>query len=140
MTAVAETVSLSASPDDVWSYIGDFGNVADWHPAVVSCDMSEDGADRIRTLTLGDGSRIIERLDAPAGGERSYTYSIVDAGPLPVQDYQSTIDVTGGGDVTTITWSSEFKAAGAPEADAQAAISGVYTGGFDALVEKFGSA
>ena len=140
MTTVTETVSLSGSASDIWSCIGDFDDVASWHPAVVSCDAVQDGASRVRTLTLGDGSKIVERLESHDDEARTYTYSIVDAGPLPVSNYQSAIAVTGDGSVATINWSSTFEPQGAPEADAQAAISGVYTSGFAALVEKFGSA
>ena len=54
----------------------------------------QDGTAKVRHLTLGDGSKIVER----------------------------------------------FNSHEASEADAQAAISGVYTGGFAALIEKFGAA
>lgn len=138
MTEVSETVSLNASPTDVWSYIGDFDRLDSWHPAVASSETSQDGASRIRHLTLGDGSKIVERLDAHDDKARSYTYTIMDAGPLPVRNYQSTIKLTQDGTNTRVTWSSEFEPHEVPEADAQAAITGVYTSGFAALVEKFG--
>jgi carbon monoxide dehydrogenase subunit G len=139
MTQVRESVSLSASPTDVWSYIGDFDRLDSWHPAVASSEASQDGTSKIRHLTLGDGSIIVERLDSHDEEAQSYTYTIVDAGPLPVRNYQSTIEVTPDGTNAQVTWSSEFEALGAPEGDAQAAISGVYTGGFAALIEKFGT-
>lgn len=101
-------------------------------------ETSQEGASRIRHLTLGDGSKIVERLDSHDEAARSYTYTIMDAGPLPVRNYQSTIKVTQDDTNTRVTWSSEFEAHEVPEADAQAAISGVYTSGFAALVEKFG--
>ena len=139
MTQVRESVSLSAAPADVWSYIGDFDRLDSWHPAVAASETSQDGASRIRHLTLGDGSIIVERLDSHDDESRSYTYTIVGAGPLPVRNYQSTIEVIPDGTNARVTWSSEFEALGAPEADAQAAISGVYTGGLAALIEKFGA-
>lgn len=138
MTTVRETQSLNASADDVWSVIGDFGGLHNWHPAVAACEVIQEGPARIRHLTLGDGSKIVERLDAHDGATKSYTYSITDAGPLPVANYQSTIQVTGDGDSATVNWHSEFDPSGASEADAQGAISGVYTGGFAALVVQFG--
>ena len=139
MTAVKETIQLDAAPSDIWSCIGDFDGLASWHPAVAASDADNEGASRLRTLTLGDGSKIIERLDSHDDDTRTYTYSILDAGPLPVRNYQSTIEVTASGSGSAVTWSSSFEPQGAPEADAQAAISGVYTGGFAALVEKFGA-
>jgi hypothetical protein len=124
----------------VWACIGGFGSLETWHPAVTACDVESDDNGDVRTLTLGDGSRIVERLDAHNNEARSYTYTILEAGPLPVQDYQSTINVTGHGAVAKVKWTSKFSARGASEADAQAAISGVYTGGFAALIQKFGAA
>jgi len=140
MTTVRETVSLNASPAEIWSVIGDFDSLDSWHPAVDASETVQDGAAKIRHLTLGDGSKIVERLDSHDDEARTYVYSIVDAGPLPVQNYQSVLEVSGDGASSQVTWSSEFEAHGAPEADAQAAISGVYTGGFAALIEKFGAA
>ena len=140
MTAVRETVSLNAPSNDIWSFIGDFDRLDSWHPAVAACETVQDGTNKIRHLTLGDGSTIVERLDLHDDEARRYVYSIMDAGPLPVRNYQSTIEVSGDGPNSIVTWSSEFEAADVPEADAQAAISGVYTGGFAALAEKFGAA
>lgn len=139
MTTVSETITLNVAAEDVWSLIGNFGGLEAWHPAVAACETQTRGDDSIRNLTLGDGSRIVERLDEHSDAARRYTYTILDAGPLPVQEYQSTIEVAGDGATSTVTWSSNFAPHGAPEADAQAAISGVYTGGFAALAEKFGA-
>jgi hypothetical protein len=140
MTTVREIVSLNASPADVWSVIGEFDQLVSWHPAVAVCEAADEGASRIRHLTLGDGSKIVERLDSHNDAARTYVYSILDAGPIPVRNYQSTLEVNGEGLVSTVTWSSEFEPDGVPEADAQAVVSGVYTGGFAALTEKFGAA
>ncbi len=140
MTTVRETVSLNASPTEIWSVIGDFDSLDSWHPAVAASETVQDGTAKTRHLKLGDGSKIVERLDSHDDEARTYVYSILDAGPLPVQNYQAAIEVSGDGASSQVTWSSEFEAHGVPEADAQAAISGVYTGGFAALIEKFGAA
>ncbi len=139
MTAVRETISLNAAPTEIWSVIGDFDSLDSWHPAVAASETVQDGASKVRHLTLGDGSKIVERLDSHDDEARTYVYSILNAGSLPVRNYQSTLEVSGGGSVSTVTWSSEFEPHEASEADAQAAISGVYNGGFAALIEKFRS-
>ena len=140
MTTVTETISLDASPTEVWSFIGDFDRLDSWHPAVASSETVHERGDRIRHLTLGDGSKIVERLDAQDDEGRSYTYTILEPGPLPVQNYQSTLSVTGDATATTVTWSSEFEPRDLSEAEAQETMSGVYTGGFSALLERFGAA
>jgi len=140
MTAVRETVSLNASPTEIWSVIGDFDSLDSWHPAVDASETVQDGTAKVRHLTLVDGSKIVERLDSHDDEAKTYVYSILVAGPLPVQNYRAAIEVSGDGQSSQVTWSSEFESHGVPEADAQAAISGVYTGGFAALIEKFGAA
>lgn len=140
MTTVKESVSLNASAADIWSVIGDFNRLDTWHPAIATCEAASSGDSSIRYLTLVDGSKIVERLDENDDEARSYTYTILDAGPLPVRNYQSTLEVSGDTSVSIVTWSSEFEPHETPEADAQAAISGVYKGGFTALIDKFGAA
>lgn len=140
MTTVKESVSLNASATDIWSVIGDFDRLDTWHPAIAASEAASSGDCSIRHLTLGDGSKIVERLDESDEKARRYTYTILDAGPLPVRNYQSTLEVSGDTSVSIVTWSSEFEARGTTEADAQAAISGVYKGGFAALIDKFGAA
>ena len=90
-------------------------------------------------MILCVASCIAGDLDSHDDDERIYVYTILDSSPLPVRNYQSTFEVSGDGSVSTITWSSEFEPPEASEADAQAAISGVYNGGFAALIEKFGA-
>lgn len=139
MITVRETVSLNSSPSEIWSVIGAFDSLDSWHPGIASSETVQDGTDKIRHLILGDGSKIVERLDSHDDDARRYVYTILDAGPLPIRNYQSTLEVTGSGSVSTVTWSSEFDVHGASETDAQSAISGVYTAGFAALIEKFGA-
>ena len=81
MTTVKESVSLNASAADIWSVIGDFDRLDTWHPAIAGSEAASSGGSSIRHLTLGDGSKIVERLDESAGKARSYTYTILDAGP-----------------------------------------------------------
>ena len=139
MITVRETVSLNSSPSEIWSVIGAFDSLDSWHPGVASSETVQDGTDKIRHLTLGDGSKIVERLDSHDDDARRYVYTILDAGPLPIRNYQSTLEVSGNDSGSTVTWSSEFEAQGASETDAQAAISGVYTAGLAALIETFGA-
>jgi Polyketide cyclase / dehydrase and lipid transport len=64
----------------------------------------------------------------------SYTYRIIDS-PLPVADYQSTIDVADAGG-TTIIWAGAFDGKDASDADAVGVIEGIYQGGLDSLGVK----
>ena len=132
---VSESVSLPGAPAEVWSRVGGFCAIADWHPAVTSCDQAEQDGVTIRTLEL-DGGGVLseERLEE---GETSYAYAILE-GPLPVASYRSEIAAEPEGEGTRITWTGSFDAAGATDAEAEAAIRGIYRSGLDAIAASEG--
>ena len=124
--------TTSQSVDAVWTKIGDFCGIANWHPAVAKCELSADKKDR--TLTLKGGGTIVEHLVRWSDKMHSYTYKIVSS-PLPVEDYESTIHVSGAksGSGSVISWHGHYKAKGAADADAKKAIDGIYESGLTAL-------
>lgn len=138
MASVAMTLKLSASADQVWTRIGKFEGLHEWHPVIEKSEMEGSGVGAKRNLFLAGGGNVHERLDAEDAAGRSYTYTILES-PLPVANYQSTIKVVDNGDGScTVDWSSNFDADGASDADAEGAIQGVYQAGFDALTGEFG--
>lgn len=111
--------------------VGDFCDVDDWHPGIVSCVLeARDGAMH-RQLTLGDGAPVLEHLISSKAGV-SYTYKIMEA-PLPITDYVSTVSITSG-NPATVTWEGTFKS---DVAEMEGAIQGLYDGGLSALSERF---
>ncbi len=124
--------SSKLSADAVWAKVGDFCGIAKWHPAVEKCDLSADG--KTRTLSLKGGGTIVEALVKWDAAGRSYTYSIVNS-PLPVANYVSTIAVSADGAGSALTWTGKYDAKGAPDADAQKVIQGIYEAGLKALTE-----
>jgi hypothetical protein len=132
---VRQSVEVAAPPEEVWQAISDFCAIADWHPVIGECAQSEQDGAAMRTLTTVDGGVLVERRVQYSDEGMSYTYEIVES-PLPVADYVSTLavmDSTGG---SMITWSGEFAAAGAPDAQAVEVISGIYEAGLAALEER----
>ena len=131
MARVSMSEEINAPAARVWELIGGFNDLPDWHPAVARSEVDGEGVGSVRTLTLGDGAVIRERLDAHDDAGRSCSYTITES-PLPVANYQATIRVAEGGpDSCTIHWSSSFEAAGAPEAEAVELIEGIYRAGID---------
>jgi hypothetical protein len=138
MLKVEESITLNAPAEKVWETIGEFGGLADWHPAAVACTTSEDGGDVIRTIAIPGGGSLIEKLEALSSKQFSMIYSIVD-GPLPVANYRSTLKLERNGDeACKAVWSGEFNASGADDEAAEAVIRGIYTSGLDALKKRFG--
>lgn len=129
--AITSSVSVAADSAAVWQVLGDFCDIDDWHPGIVSCVLeARDGAVH-RQLTLGDGAPVLEQLVSSEPGV-SYTYKIIEA-PLPITEYVSTISITSG-NLTTVSWTGTFKS---DVADMEGAIQGLYDGGLGAFAARF---
>lgn len=130
---VKESTRIAAPIDQVWAQIGDFCGIAAWHPAVEGCTLRQRDGAQERDIALKGGGSIVERRQAASTAKHWLRYSIV-SGPLPVENYVSTLRLTAVDAKTTrIVWSSRFKAKGAPDAEAKTVIAGIYTAGFDGL-------
>ena len=147
---VSLSVTVPASPAEVWSVVGNFQDMS-WHPAVFSSTGEGGNAiDATRVLTLGEegGPTISEILYKYNAEKMSYSYRIteVDVAVLPVTNYSSHLTVhpeDGGG--SRVEWRGAFYR-GYPNNDppenlndaaAVAAVTGVYQAGLDALAKRF---
>jgi hypothetical protein len=136
MAEVHKTQEFEIAPDELWALIGDFHGIHKWIPGVEPSEALDGGARR--KLAMGPGDPIVERLLEE--GERSYTYSI-EEGPLPVQNYRSTLSVKdAGGGKALVDWRGTFEAAeGATEEAAVQIVDMVYSGGLDGLFKTLAS-
>lgn len=134
MSTLSMKQKLSIPSDQVWTMIGTFNGLPNWHPAVESSELEEGG--EVRRLKLVGGGEIVERLESIDESGRTYTYSIKDS-PLPLSNYKATIKVRDTDDGCEVEWSSEFQPAGAPESDAMAAVQQIYTTGLENLQKMF---
>lgn len=135
MAKVHKTREFDRPADELWELIGDFHGLHRWVPGI---DASEqlDGGER-RKLSMG-GGHIIERLLEQS--ERSYTYTI-DEGPLPLEDYRSTLSVKPAGETRCVVdWEGTFEPAeGTPEEAAVQIVDMVYEGGLSGLSKTLSS-
>jgi hypothetical protein len=138
LAKVSLSTDLPVPADKVWSMIGNFNAMPDWHPAIEKSEEKEKFGARVRTLRIAGGGAVVEQLESHDDGDRTYTYSILSS-PLPVADYTATIGVRGTNAGCTVEWSSEFTPSGVPESDAIAAIRGIYEAGFASLKKMFGA-
>lgn len=130
---VNEFVSIAAPADDVWKKLREFGCMG-WHPAVDSTEAHDGNqAGSIRTLRLKGGANILEKLDGHSDESRSYTYRMLDSGPLPIHDYSSTIRVREAGIMSCqVEWSGSF-ASSNDDGMAVEIITGIYQAGLSHL-------
>ena len=124
-----------ASAADAWKAVGDFCAIESWHEAVAKCEISKEGDVTYRTLTLGDGAQLLEKLVSWDDGKMSYTYTI-EKGPLPVKAYESTLSVSEAGDGSTLEWKGTFEAEGASDEEATKLITGIYEGGLGEISNR----
>lgn len=129
---VREKVMLGGSVEEIWSKIGGYCQIADWHPAVKSCAVDGD----VRTLTLQDGGTIIEPKTESEG--TSYAYEIKES-PMPIADYKARFSLKPKKDgKAMLIWSASFgHAKGKTDDDAKKAVEGVFKAGIKSLKEKF---
>ncbi len=109
---VVESVEIAAPADKVWARLSKFDD-ASWVPAVAKTEGkggSEVGATRKLTLK-GDGSPTVdeELIKFNAEGKSlSYKITAVDPKVLPVNNYSSTITVSGDAGKSTVEWKAGF--------------------------------
>jgi Polyketide cyclase / dehydrase and lipid transport len=139
MTQVHETGELGAGVDEVWKLVSDFGGMLEAFGIPVQLSGPE-GIGQERTIAMGPGDPTVERLEEVDNDAHRLKYSI-QSGPLPVENYLSTMQLTAiDGGRTQLDWSSTFEPGGGlSEADAIAIVSGIYTGGIAGLQARFGA-
>ncbi|MEO1600053.1 MAG: SRPBCC family protein [Pseudomonadota bacterium] len=132
MAQVTRSVVLGADPDTVWSAIGGFQALGDWHPAIVSSTREDIGAAEHRRLAVADGEEIVEKH--MGADTHSYGYAIID-GPLPVAHYRAVLSVVPAPGGSVAVWTATFT----PKSkDAETVIGGIFDAGLGVLKERFG--
>jgi hypothetical protein len=134
LQAVADSIDLAATPDEVWSLIGPFA--FDWHPLVVKATLTGTGIGQLRTLGTLDGGQVIERLEAIDDARRFYRYTQI-AG-LPTSHYVGTLEVKPNGRDSIVDWRVQFLADNKPDIIVKDRVSRLIKAGFESLKSRFG--
>jgi len=130
--------TVNTTSDELWRIVSDFNGLSKFMEAVTAGSVDGEGIGAIRTLTLPDGAQIHERLEEFDDSKMKLVYSILD-GPLPVEAYKSTMQVTDlGNGKSELMWSSIFNPKGASEKESKEAIEGIYNMGFEGILKIFG--
>lgn len=130
---------VEAERKALWEKIGGWCAIAEWHPAIASCEETKDGDAEFRVLKLADGGVIKERL--LERGTATYKYEIVES-PLPVANYSAQFSVFPDEDDLSelnVIWSATYDANGVEDKKAREVIDGVFKAGIDSLKERIGS-
>jgi len=106
---------LSASLDEVWGLLGEFGSWSIFIPRITH-SVLEEGSGRgpvgaVRVLTLSDGSTVRERLVRYDDTAHILSYEFDGPIPFPVRSYVGSAQlwpVTMGSGGTFICWTGTF--------------------------------
>jgi hypothetical protein len=136
LQTVAESVELAATPDEVWSLIGQFGGA--WHPMTARVALTGTGIGQLRTIQTIDGRQIVERLEAIEDAKRFFRYTNI-AG-MPVSQYTGTLEVRPKGGGSVVDWRAEFLAISAADRGVKVLVSTLFRTGLEGLKLRFGVA
>jgi hypothetical protein len=119
---------------ELWDLIGDFGDTGRWSGRPPeACVQEGQGIGALRTLTLDDGRKIVDRLEAQTAN--SYSYSIVSA-PLPYKSYRATMTVSPiDGASSKFTWTGVFAPAGMTDEQGIEFTKGIYQMGIGLMTK-----
>jgi hypothetical protein len=135
LQTVAQSIEVAATPDEVWSLIGDFGGA--WHPMIARVGVTGAGIGQLRTIHTLDGREIVERLEAIDNVKRSFRYTSI-AG-MPVSHYTGILEVKPNGRGSVVDWRTQFVANYQTDRAAKRLVSTLLNTGLDSLKSRFGA-
>ncbi|MGH7326037.1 MAG: SRPBCC family protein [Candidatus Rokuibacteriota bacterium] len=144
MLEVRVSVQLAKSADDVWSVVGTFNGLPDWHPWVTTSvlESAAGGLGRRVTIVGGTAGRrdLTERLVSYDSAQREYAYTVI-AGPTTFADYVGRLRVVPKGrERCVVEYHGRFRAApGHTDTEATERIRTFWQAGLNNLPARFGT-
>jgi hypothetical protein len=133
MTSVKTSITIEAPAERVWNTVRAFGNIDQYVAAIERSESEGSGVGMTRRLTLQDGGRVTERLEALHDEGRTLTYTIVES-PLPINNYVSTITVEHVEEQRCrVTWECGFDPDGVPAEAVTPDLEALYRSGLNGL-------
>lgn len=138
MSEIAVNAEFTSSADTVWQELANFGGIGEWAPGVESCKVDGSGIGAVRKIGMPGGVVMEERLESLDDAARCLTYAII-GGPMPLDNYLATIQVTQLADGCRVDWGASFDAReGVPVEGISNGVSGAYSGMLAALKTRLG--
>jgi hypothetical protein len=134
LQTVAHSIDIAATPDEVWSLIGDFGGA--WHPLNAKINLTGTGIGQLRTIETLDGREIVERLEAFDNVRRCFRYTNI-AG-MPVSHYSGKLEVKPNGSGSVVDWRVQFLANHQTDRAVKVLLSTILNTGLESLKSHFG--
>lgn len=138
MANISVSREIGASAEAVWETVSDFNSLPSYVPGIVESAVEGAGVGAIRNITLGDGAKLVERLESQDDGARTLSYAITDS-PFPIESYVGTMKVRDlGGGRCQFEWSATFEPKGAPEEELKKNMVAVFESACEGLRKLHG--
>jgi uncharacterized protein YndB with AHSA1/START domain len=104
---IDKKVTISASVDEVWKVISDFGQIDKWHPSVTKVELIDE---QTRTIHIKDKGTLTDSLDELNQQEHLLSYRLLeeDITVLPVSFYTITLTVNKSNLGSELFWQGRF--------------------------------
>lgn len=119
--------NIKAPRARVFELLSDFGGLKMLAgEAVAECECIGHGAGSLRTVTLADGARVVERLEL-AHDNSVIVYSMMENDSMPLEKYCAVVTLTDTPDGgTSICYGSNWSPLGAEYDDVSETLEGLY--------------
>jgi hypothetical protein len=136
LQTIAESAELAATPDEVWSLIGEFGGT--WHSGVARTRLTGVGVGQLRTSEMIDGKVFVDRLEAIDDAKRTIRYTNI-AG-IPALHYAGSLEVKPQRGGCLVDWHAQYLASNQPNGAIKRMMVPLLKAGLESLKSRFGAA
>jgi hypothetical protein len=119
----SETVEASAA--ETWRVMRDFAAI-ERAGIAERVEMMGDGVGSSRHLQMAGGAAVVERLETRDDDGLTLTYVMTNRGPMPLERYQASLQITGNEQDCKVTFTAEYEPDGIAEENANRMLGNVY--------------
>jgi mxaD protein len=128
MAEFEKSAEFEVSAESLWGRLRNFGDVS-WLPGAPEPVFEGEGPGMIRSVVIPPLPTAREQLDVIDDEARIVRYHIVDGNPMPVRDYEASMQIEDLGDGRSrLIWRSQWEPDGVSEEEARAAVNQLYSG------------
>ena len=140
---VSQTVALAAPADQVWSYVRDFYNAAEWQPHITTAERGAKPGER--KVLMKRGNTVLDRIHTLDDDAKVLAYEMVPDQELApgvprLEGFLATFQVSGSGDTSSVEYSIVVDIPEPMREMAEKGIGGDISGALEGLKAKFGAA
>lgn len=117
--------TVNASVTKTWQVMRDFSAI-ERAGLAERVKMVGEGIGSVRRLHMAGGRVIVERLETRDEDAFTLTYAMTERGPMPLEHYQASFQITGDEHTCQVLFTAEYKPDGVTEEKANRMLSNVY--------------